>query len=294
MRRLLLLALLLGCDDAGTTPAAEAPDAAAPDATVEAVVRPRLAMLDSLDITREMPGRVALGFDLDGRVSDHRDDESCRNPDYTSPDGEPGIDNQLAILTPALDAAGADALPGLIRNSIRDGGLLVLLQLDGVDDQEDDDEVTLTLRIGDGRPLLGTDGELLSGQTFALAADSPDTVAESAWIEDGWLTAGPFELQLPIGVFDLLYRVTLRGAWLRARLTYDGGLAEGIIAGGIPVAELLEVARVADSRVGGDPFSTLLGPILRREADLERDADGVCQAISGTFTFSAVSAFLYE
>lgn len=168
-----------------------------------------------------------------------------------------------------------------------------MLQLDGVDDLTHDDDVTLTLRVGQGLPLLGTDGELLSGQTFDVSPESEDVVAERAWIEDGVLHAAPFLLHLQIEVFGVRYVVALHHAHLRAALTFDGGLADGYLGGAIPTAELLAVALTADSRVGGDPFAAFFGPVLTRNADLEPGADGKCTMLSGTFRFSAVSAFLF-
>ena len=85
-------------------------DTSPPDAALPPV--PRLAVLDQLAFTREVTPGVAPGFDLDARQSDARDAASCFKPDYMSPEGVPGIDNQLAGLVPLLDAFGLGAVEG--------------------------------------------------------------------------------------------------------------------------------------------------------------------------------------
>ncbi len=287
MRYLLIFAVLLGCGEEAAT----GDDEPAPEPEPE-VITSRLSILDFLDFQPEVDG-VSDGFDIDGRISTYMDDETCRRGDFTAPDGTEGIDNQIAKLLPALEIAGATALTGLVQGAIRDGGLLVMFQLDDVDDWRNDPEVTVTARMGTGRPLLGTDGELLSGQTFELREDSPDNVAAAAWIEDGVLHAGPMIVSLPIVVFEVQYDLTLVDARIRADLTFDGGMASGVVGGALAIADLVEITRVADSRVMGTPFTTVLLPLLRGAADLERGEDGNCTYISAAMRFSAVSGFLF-
>lgn len=289
MRAVLLCAVLAaGCDDGLEATVPDAAVAPEPEA-----VTSRLSIIDYLDIEPETEG-VSEGFDIDDSVSTYLDDATCRKGDFVAPDGTEGIDNQLAKLLPALEAAGATALPGLVQGAIRDGGLLVMFQIDDAQDWVNDDDVRVTARIGSGRPLLGTDGELLSGQTFALHDDTPDTVAAAAHIEDGVLYAGPLTIALPIVVFQVQYQLTLSGAYLRAELTFDGGMADGVVGGAVSLAELTEIARVADSRVMGDPFTTVLVPLMRNAADVNPGDDGVCTSISAALEFSAVSGFLFD
>ena len=266
------------------------PDTSPPDAALPPV--PRLAVLDQLAFTREVTPGVAPGFDLDARQSDARDAASCFKPDYMSPEGVPGIDNQLAGLVPLLDAFGLGAVEGLVQGSIKEGGLLILLELDGVDDPVNDTRVGLRLRLGRGTPLLGTDGLLLSGQTFHLHPDTADTPAPNGRIEEGVLTAGPFDIRMPIVVFGVEYSLPIYGTQLRAALTYDGGLAQGLLGGAVKVEDVIAIATRANMNAGG--VLDAVSVILNGRGDLEQDADGACRAISGAFGFSAVSAFLFD
>ncbi len=191
--------------------------------------RIRLSVLDTLTLTEADEDGFVAGFDLDGLVSDGSDAESCYQSDFTSPDGTPGVDNQLATLTPLFDQIGLGAFQSFVQAAIEEGGLLLMWQIDGFDDAANDDEITLTMRLGIGTPLLGTDGKLLSGQTFDISPTSPDIVATNARIEEGILHAGPFDTILPVVVFGVLYELPVERAFIRAELTYDGGFTQSLL-----------------------------------------------------------------
>jgi hypothetical protein len=285
-----------GGADAGLVapPADAAPTPDAQPGEVDAARRPptRLSVLDQLGFAREVTPGVAPGFNLDERVSDGRDELTCFKRDYTSPEGEPGIDNQLAGLVPLLDAFGLGAVEGLVQGSIEEGGLLIVWELDGLDDLVEDDEVRLRYRLGRGTPLLGTDGLLLSGQTFHVHPDSLDLVVPNARVSDGVLTAGPFDARLPIVVFGVKYELPIQGTYLRARLTYDGGLEDGLLGGGVRVEDVLAIAVTANMNAGG--VLDAVTAVLNGRGDMDRDETGACKTISGAFAFSSVSAYFYQ
>jgi hypothetical protein len=291
-----LVALSAGCDDASTPldlPADASADASA-DAETPAPPEPMtgLMVIDTMGFATPEDGVEGTpGFNLDGLVSDGREPASCGHADATSPDGTQGVDNQLAAIVPLFELTGIGAAEDLIQNAVTNGGLLLMFQLDGVDSWEDDPEVTLTLRAGAGVPLLGTDGLLLAGQTFSLHPDSPDIVAGAAAIRGGVLEAGPFDLPLPVEVFGLSYKLLLSESRVRARLTEDGGLADGLLGGAVSYEDLLEVGRLAARDDGSvlPAIERVFGDAL----DLRPDADGRCTHVSGAFRFSAVSAFLF-
>lgn len=286
-----------GTTDAATiTDGAPAPDAGPalePDASPSAPpITKHLVVIDVLGFAKELEAGVAPGFDVDGRVSDESDAEGCFQKDYVSPDGEPGVDNQLGWLSGALELAGIGAAEGLIQGAIEDGGLLLMLQFDGVDNLWNDPEITVMVRAGTGVPLLGTDGLLLGGQTFQLHDESPDSLAQTARIEDGWVYAGPFEAKLPILVFGMKYELTIRTARLKARWTEDGGLEQGVFGGGVPIEDLYEVGEIA----AADDASVLpaIEAVFSAATDLAPDDKGVCTQVSAALVFTAVSGFLYQ
>jgi hypothetical protein len=298
------LAFATACDDelASSAPVADASAAdvssadgadAEPPEDAEPPPEPVtfLTVIDTMAFAAaDESGRVA-GFDLDGRTSPAGERDSCGHGDAVDPEGREGIDNQLATLVPLFELAGIGAAEGLIQGAIADGGLILMLQVDGVDSLEDDPEVTLMLRAGTGVPLLGTDGKLLAGQTFALHPESPDSVAPVARIQGGVLEAGPFFLRLPISVFGVSYTLTMHDARIRATWTEDGGMVEGVLGGAVPYDDLLEVGRIA-AMDDGSVLPTI--ELLFEDAiDMAPDEEGVCTRISGAFRFTAVSGFLF-
>lgn len=280
---------------ASETGGSEAPaDAAVDEADAATETHPPetlLAAVNTLGFTRSDAPGVAPGFNLDGRVSDTSDVSTCRKPDFTSPEGEPGIDNQLATLVPLFEVVGIGAVEGLVQNSIKEGGLLIMLEAGDVNDRVDDPEITLQLRLGQGTPLLGTDGLLLSGQTFHAHEGAESSEIPNARIEGGVLRGGPFEAVLPIVVFGVEYELPLHNAFLKADLTYDGSLENGIMGGEVIIADILAIAMRANA-ADGSILPAVRG-VLNGRGDLDPDAGGVCQRISGAFDFGGVSAFLY-
>lgn len=251
----------------------------------------RLTVIDVINFTREDPVGVAPGFDLDDKVSVSGEADSCGHGDFTSPDGESGIDNQLALITPLFDTVGIGAVEGFVQAAVEEGGLLIMWEVSDVDDLENDPDVTVTLRFGKGDPLLGTDGVLLSGQTFHVDAESPDMVVPSARIEDGVLTTDSFDAGLPIVVFEVLYVLDMKDARMSAEFTYDGGLANGVLGGRVSIENLMEIAERAELESGGIIEAVTL--VLSGMGDMNPDENGECQDLSAALTFSAVSAFLY-
>ena len=267
-------------------------DAEAPEVGPPSTPTSGLTVIDTMGFATPEDGVDGTpGFNLDGLVSDGRAPDSCGHADMTAPDGTPGVDNQLAAIVPLFELAGIGAAEDLIQNAVTNGGLLLMFQLDDVDSWQNDPEVTLTLRAGAGVPLLGTDGLVLAGQTFSLHPESPETVAGAASIRDGVLEAGPFDLRIPVEVFGLAYKLLLSESRVRARLTEDGGLAEGLLGGAVAYEDLLEVGRLA-ARDDGSVLPAIEA-VFGQSLDLRPDADGRCTHVSGAFRFSAVSAFLF-
>lgn len=99
------------------------------------------------------------------------------HPDWAAPDGRLGIDNQLAggglaqvVRLLAEQEEDSTALfEGLVQGAVTAGTLLVLLRFDDVNSFENDDDVTMTVLLGEPFAVgVGTDGRLLAGQSFDI------------------------------------------------------------------------------------------------------------------------------
>lgn len=234
---------------------------------------------------------VSAGFDLDGRVSDRGDFESCRKADFTSPDGTPGIDNQVSQLLPIIEMqTGGLRLDDVLQTAIDNGQLLIALELLDLDDPMNDPCVTVRMRPVVGTPLIGTDGRVLPGQTFDISPDAEVSTVEGARLVDGVLEVGPASMALPVQILDARFTLDVEDARVRLERQDDGSW-QGALGGGISVEQMIQVAQ------GLNIPSDLMGAVmlvLRTNADLARDESGDCQQISATLLVDGVTAFLYE
>lgn len=249
---------------------------------------PVVVVARGIAFATEQADGVSMGFDLDGRISDGTDFESCRQEDYVSPDGEPGIDNQFSILWKAITNVIDDAVDGLLRGAINDGSLLFIIELTGVDDRLNDDCVDLRILQGAGKPDIGTDGYITSGQTFDIASDSPQSYFPCATLRDGVLEAGPFDGEVPVSVLDFNFTMRVYNALVRATLHEDGSMT-AMIGTALEAEQIIEIGESADFRLVG-----LVSTLVRNRADLDPDEFGECQKMSGTLLLDGVSAFMYE
>lgn len=253
---------------------------------------PQLLVIRTLGFALADDAGVSLGFDLDGETSVENGASGCGIADYTSPDGEAGIDNAFSRLTPALESTEAkiSAIEGLVQAAITSGELLIALELGGLDDWEEDGCVSGEVGQAAGTPMLGTDGLILDGQTF----DRDDTVDRAA-LDDGTIRQGVYEagglsVDLPVQILNASLTLPLREG--RIRVERDGDdLFQGYLAGRVSAAYMLEIAQSENI----DPtVADLLSVVLIANADFDDEDGTVCGAVSVVLQFEAVGAYYYE
>jgi hypothetical protein len=282
----LALAALSACSDPpATTVDAGGPlgDSAAPERCAGGVSRG--TVITRLVFARERMG-VSEGFDLDGRDTPMGDMPSCFRPDYVSPEGVRGVDNQLSQLAALLDLQTQGAVDGLIQAAVNNGQLLMAITLEGVDDEREDPCVDMIFQRVQGVPTVGSDGVLDPWQSYDPIPDTPVTRAR-ATIRGGVLEAGPFEGSVAVAVLDARFVLDLHGARLRARLGKDGALT-GVLGGGMSVAQLSEIVGTLTIPM---EFMNLARSYLRTIADLDR-RDGRCQQFSAALSITGRAAFV--
>jgi hypothetical protein len=276
MNRLLALALLLAGCEAEETPVDP------PDLGTCTVDDSRTHWLVSeLRFGRVTDG-VSDGFDLD------EGSDGCGD-DHVSPAGEPGIDNAFGALLPILEVTEFAAAEGIIRELIRTGEMGIVLELGGLDDPVDDTCVELALHRSTGAPLLGTDGDILAGQTLDLDATFAAQQLPERTLTAGSVTGGPIALDLPIQFLgaDLLFEV--RDGAVRVDL-HEDGTASGVLAGALDVDAV--VSLIQDNGVAQE-LKDLADTVLRFSADLSPDETGLCTELSVVLAFEAEPVFVY-
>lgn len=247
-------------------------------------------VLTSLTFTRETPRGVAPGFDLDHHVTKAAEDPSCGKVDLVSPTGEQGIDNQLALLIPEVEKRVGNAIDGIIQGAINDGRLLIMFDLKNVNDASNDKCVDLEVKLGQGKPSLGTDGVMEAYQTFDLRTEGQLlSNGSNGKIDNKVFTIGPFPLRIPIAVFDVAFTIFVRDAVIRFTIDEEGN-AEGMLGGGVSIDEIAEGVKNGAGIADLIPQIKLIG---RASADMGYDTEeGTCSLVSAALAFKARPAFV--
>jgi hypothetical protein len=234
---------------------------------------------------QESPG-VSDGFDLDGTDSTEPVEDSCYTIDSTDGQGNGGIDNQLAYVWSDLVGLVGEATQGLIQGAINEGRFLIMIELEGVDDLTNDDDVTVHILRGIANPDIGTKGLIAPDQTFYADEEASSSMVEHAQIIDGKLEAGPVEFTVPINILDANFGMLVRSGKIRINIQEDGSF-DGLIGGFIKPAEF--IADLMDT--GARAEAELIGPFFENNTDYNR-VDGKCTDFSAAFNFSGATAFV--
>lgn len=252
---------------------------------------PQYGVATSLLISRADDDGVSRGFNLDGQDSPEDGTTGCGIGDYINELGEGGVDNAIARLVPILEQTEAIAAEALIQQAINSGELLIIFEMVGVeDDLLNAEQVGLRVLRGMGAPIVGTDGLLVSGQTFDVDTNVSPIGQEALTLTNGQVTAQGLTLEIPITIFDANLEAVLEAASVRIFWNDDGSFT-GYMGGSLDYWSIIEMA--IDSNVD-QALAESLPLLFGANADLKPDANGQCSRISFTFTFEGVSAFLYE
>lgn len=247
------------------------------------------------------------GFDLDGRVSsaDAPANDECPHDDFVSPDGTPGIDYNFMqiIFDSRMKEDGqfffggfreGQLVDGVINGAVKNGSMTVLLDVQGVDDFDNDDEVTVQVFGSEDSPFKGTDDEVLPFATLSVHPDTAyHTEVLTGSIVDGVLTAGPFDLVFPINIQIVRDEFVVREAWLQIELGDE--TFQGLIAGLWDVTNIRDIIGKPTTDNGNAANFTIeeFEEAMAAHADADFDADsGLCGAFTTMFTFSGVQAFI--
>jgi len=282
IRSIAAAALLIGCADPAADTAAPAEDFCDGGGTVE------VALMTSMLFARRSDDGVSVGFDLDDHVSDAGDGEGCGHADLVSPDGAEGIDNGFSAIIPALEATEAQAVEGLVQDAIHNGELLLMVQIEGVHDLENDPCVDVEVARGYGEPLIGTDGALLPGQTLDRHPDVPVSRVEGASIVDGALEVRGLDLSMEIQVLNALIGLDLYDVGVHLELGEDD-VGWGYFGGGLLVQDVADQLLAIENIEVGD----LAAQLFELSADLHPDEGGACTQLSMVVEFTTTTAFFY-
>ena len=255
----------------------------------------------------EDPAAGIDGFDLDGRVSssDAPGSDECAHDDWTSRAQVPGVDYGFLeiIRNEALREDGkpvfggfheGQLVDGVIAGAVKNGSMTILLQVEGLDDPRNDDEVRVQIFSSEDAPALGTDNSVLPGATLGI---HPDSRYHSGSVEgavvDGVLVAGPLDLLFPIDIMIVRDELLLHDSWLRVELRDDA--FEGTVSGYWDVANIRDIIGVPTTDNDNaanftiDEFEVAMAELADGDYD---ESSGLCTSFSTMFRFGGVQAFI--
>jgi hypothetical protein len=244
-------------------------------------------------------GRESYGMNLDGAVGGAATSRSCRHEEFTGVDGTPGVDNQLYRLLGCIYGFRSYGQYEANENENRksNGNGMTLIEITGVDDTRNDDDVTVTFYRAIDQYTLDAGGKFVPFASYRIDAPNGQPRYRSSLkgrIRDGVLTTDAGDVNLPFyGNYTYMNQL-LRDMRLRLEIAPDLATAKGMQAGYYDVDQLMFY-------IGGlGPISsTAISDCPAIHVAAHEIADGYpdprtgkCTALSSAFNFSAVAAFI--
>lgn len=249
---------------------------------------------------RTIQGKVAYGFDLDGRSDGKATPKSCAHQNFTGVRGESGVDNQMYRLlgchygwrrNGVLDTFGNEER----RNS---GRGVILMEITGVTDERNSPNV----QVGFYRALdpyqIDSAGRILPWASYRVDTNGGKprygAVARGR-IENGVLKTEPLDLKLPFYSNSAYAELDLKEMRLELDLTLvKDGKVRGLIGGYYDFDKWWEYMLKLEFLIAtGDWSCPALYTAARELADGHPDPDtGECTSISSAFRMDALPAFV--
>jgi hypothetical protein len=234
-------------------------------------------VLDRIAVPADDGSGMVSGFDLDARVSDAGDSSSCGHGDFTSPvTGEPGVDNQFAVLATAL--ASSFDINGSLGSAIAEGTLTMVVEVANVDDLANDNCVNVTVSLG-----YPSDGSTMIPPEAGRQYDTRELARVAGHITNGRLETETLRVESAITLVDPPVPFVIENAKVEMDLS-PTGVADGVIGGSVRVATLLDAVEAM-----APEMASLAGLVLDSNADLDR-AGSTCESISAGFEFAGMQA----
>ena len=248
-------------------------------------------------------GRHAFGMNLDGTDGSRVAPNSCAHEKFTTPDGTPGIDNQLYRVIGCTNAYRHDfPYSPNITNEYRDknrkgGGVTTLIEVTGVDNVHDDADVTVGIYSSANPTRFDGEGNGIPFTSLTVSEKPEWRATTKGRIQKGVLTIDPVDVRLYqpqyLGAPAEYY---LRGTHLALTLNEDG-TAKGMLAGYFDIAAAFKLEyRGGGEALRGAPWGytcPAMWAALTQNADGYPDPKtGKCTAISTALNVEAVPAFI--
>lgn len=246
---------------------------------------------------RIVEGKYSYGVNIDGELDGAATPKTCAHANFTHPDGTPGIDNQMYRLFGCVYGWRKGGLPELNAHEGRGtSGLgMILIEVTGVDDVRNDEDVTVTFHRsvdqfaldGSGRPLPFSsynidivDGKTRYGDQLKGA------------IKDGVIITGRGDVRLPFyGNYHFMHP-TIRDMDFKLEIAADGATAKGMITGYYNMDAFLHYVGGMVGHTSTADNCPAMYVAAHELADGYPDASGQCTHLSTAFEIGAYAAFI--
>ena len=264
-----------------------------------------LAQPDPGFFTLDGPATVA-GLDLDGVDSRRSVSQAanCAHDDFAGRDGSTGIDNQFWRLMGCVRGYRPNDLVDRLHESnvgIKEGGYAILLEITGMDDAQNDDEVEVQLLSASSSVTMNAVDEIMQHVSINVHENPRyHNALAKGKIENGILTSEPVDIRIKVKQQTSDNEFWLRSARIRAEVLDDGRI-KGVVGGYWDIENLYSVLN--DQNIGDRPqgrnaahargfMCAGIYHAMPRVADGHPDPEsGQCTSISTAILFEAVPAF---
>jgi hypothetical protein len=247
---------------------------------------------------RTPKGHISYGMNLDGTSDGSATPNTCSHEKFTGPNGEVAVDNQtyrvLGCLSNYRGFPGEDGYLESLRNqAYKDGGTTMLIEVMGVKDGRNDDNVTVGIYNGTSPMVLDPNGHMLPYASLTMTDDKKFQNILKGKIVDGVVTTEPSDIRLHYDIGGYQRTYDMKSARLRLELKPDGGV-KGLMAGYLDLndVDMTKGSRQESTEMVGYDCPTY-SQAVRRYADGFKDAKtGQCTALSTAFEINAIPAFV--
>ena len=272
-----------------------------PDACQDPLVQP-----DPGYLTLETPA-VVHGLDLDGLDSKRTDTAgaSCAHDDFAGHDGATGIDNQFWRLMGCVRGYRPNDLMDRLHESngsIKEGGFAILLEISGMDDPMNDDEVEVQLVSANHPVTVNAVGDIMRNVSYTAHENTRyhNEIAKGK-IVDGVLTTEPVDFRIKVKQQTSDNEFWFRDARIRAEVQPDGRI-QGVVGAYWDMGNLFFTMNeqwIGDHHQGRNAARSRgfmcagMYHAMPRVADGHPDPEtGKCTSISMALHFEAEPAFV--
>ena len=245
---------------------------------------------------KTVEGSISFGMNLDGREDDEATPQSCGHSNFTSPTGQPGIDNQMyRLLGCVFGWRDSGYVETNANGELRDTSQgVILIEISGVDDKQNDDNVVVRMHRANDILPKDSRGNILPHASFRIHNVPGYGTPADGKIVDGVLTTDPIDAFLP-NYSNLAHtEIHMKGMRIELDMNAEENRAKGYIAGYRDFDNFWDYFRRGEYLSVTGQFSCPALYVAAKElADGYPDPEtGECTALSSSYTIEAVPAFV--